>query len=415
MTQKHSEDALQGQVFLLGIDAGGTHTDAVLLAQDQAGLAEGRPASPGALVNADSAARLSRMDLAHTPLAHMPLARMQLLAAAKVPTKHDDLPASVSEVLAALGRALDESAASSASSPTELRGGAGLLGRVSRVTLGATLAVNALVQGKADAVALALSAGPGLDPRRFALGKHVCVVPGGLDHRGTEISPLDVSELEKQAVKLHQGWENELVIGVDDTFPFSLLTPLIEAFYQHHSVTRLIFINGVLGGSWDALTQGRADIFVGALHEPPQLSDFGFARLGVLEQVFAVAPHHPLAQAKEPLANKQLSQHRAIVIRDSARYCHPLNSNLLDEQPQIGVDDFASKVELLCAGLGCGFLPRHIARPWLVKGSLVEKSVACWREKDITYMAWRSGNDGLAQRWWREALLRGDLLSQLYH
>jgi DNA-binding transcriptional LysR family regulator len=69
-----------------------------------------------------------------------------------------------------------------------------------------------------------------------------------------------VRELEKQAVKLHQGWENELVIGVDDTFPFSLLTPLIEMFYQHHSVTRLIFINGVLGGSWDALTQGRADI-----------------------------------------------------------------------------------------------------------------------------------------------------------
>ncbi|HHD2946499.1 TPA: LysR family transcriptional regulator, partial [Enterobacter bugandensis] len=65
-----------------------------------------------------------------------------------------------------------------------------------------------------------------------------------------------VRELEKQAVKLHQGWENELVIGVDDTFPFSLLTPLIEAFYQHHSVTRLIFINGVLGGSWEALTQG---------------------------------------------------------------------------------------------------------------------------------------------------------------
>lgn len=58
-----------------------------------------------------------------------------------------------------------------------------------------------------------------------------------------------VRELEKQAIKLHEGWENELVIGVDDTFPFSLLAPLIEAFYQHHSVTRLKFINGVLGGS----------------------------------------------------------------------------------------------------------------------------------------------------------------------
>ncbi len=69
------------------------------------------------------------------------------------------------------------------------------------------------------------------------------------------------ARLEKQAIKLHEGWENELVIGVDDTFPFSLLAPLIEAFYQHHSVTRLKFINGVLGGSWDALTQGRAGIY----------------------------------------------------------------------------------------------------------------------------------------------------------
>lgn len=37
-----------------------------------------------------------------------------------------------------------------------------------------------------------------------------------------------VRELEKQAVKLHRGWENELVIGVDDTFPFSLLTRLLR-------------------------------------------------------------------------------------------------------------------------------------------------------------------------------------------
>mgnify|MGYP001345960959 CR=1 FL=1 len=108
-----------------------------------------------------------------------------------------------------------------------------------------------------------------------------------------------VRELEKQAIKLHEGWENELVIGVDDTFPFSLLAPLIEAFYQHHSVTRLKFINGVLGGSWDALTQGRADIIVGAMHEPPSSSEFGFSRLGDLEQVFAVAPHHPLAMEEE--------------------------------------------------------------------------------------------------------------------
>ncbi|WP_348260315.1 LysR substrate-binding domain-containing protein, partial [Salmonella enterica] len=73
---------------------------------------------------------------------------------------------------------------------------------------------------------------------------------------------------------------NELVIGVDDTFPFFLLAALIDAFYQRHSVTRLKFDNGVLGGSWDALTQARADIIVGAMRAPAPDTGFGFARLG---------------------------------------------------------------------------------------------------------------------------------------
>lgn len=166
-----------------------------------------------------------------------------------------------------------------------------------------------------------------------------------------------VRELEKQAVKLHQGWENELVIGVDDTFPFSLLTPLIEAFYQRHSVTRLVFINGVLGGSWDALTQGRADIIVGALHEPPQLSEFGFARLGVLEQIFAVAPHHPLANEPEPVSRRVIKNHRAIVVGDSSRPECGISSQLLDEQEAITVFDFKTKLELQISGLGAATFP----------------------------------------------------------
>lgn len=39
-----------------------------------------------------------------------------------------------------------------------------------------------------------------------------------------------VHELEKQVIKQHESWKNELVIGVDDTFTFSLLAPLIDAF-----------------------------------------------------------------------------------------------------------------------------------------------------------------------------------------
>ncbi|STW31306.1 transcriptional regulator yeeY [Klebsiella michiganensis] len=38
-------------------------------------------------------------------------------------------------------------------------------------------------------------------------------------------------DLEKQAVQLSAGWERDLAIALDDSFPFSALLPLIDAFY----------------------------------------------------------------------------------------------------------------------------------------------------------------------------------------
>lgn len=37
-------------------------------------------------------------------------------------------------------------------------------------------------------------------------------------------------DLEKQAVQLSAGWERDLAIALDDSFPFSALLPLIDAF-----------------------------------------------------------------------------------------------------------------------------------------------------------------------------------------
>lgn len=148
------------ETYVLGIDAGGTHTDAVLLAC---------PAT------AEGASAFS--------------ASARLVGCAKVRTRHDNLPRSVREVLAALAESAPQCD----------------FGRITRVTLGATLAVNALVQNRADRVGLAVSAGPGLDPRRFTLGRHVCVVPGGLDHRGVEVSPLRTNILHEAAASWQAG------------------------------------------------------------------------------------------------------------------------------------------------------------------------------------------------------------------
>ncbi len=151
---------------LLGIDAGGTHTDAVV-------CSEGR-----------------------------------LAARAKVPTDHGDLPACIGAVLEALVR----------------DGGPDLLHRVTRVTLGTTLLVNAAIQGRLDPVGLALSAGPGLSPLRFALGDHVCVLPGGLDHRGVEVTPLDTRDFRRTLA----GWREEGIRAVACVGKFSPRNPAHE-------------------------------------------------------------------------------------------------------------------------------------------------------------------------------------------
>lgn len=223
-----------------------------------------------------------------------------------------------------------------------------------------------------------------------------------------------VRELEKQAIKLHEGWENELVIGVDDTFPFSLLAPLIESFYQHHSVTRLKFINGVLGGSWDALIQGRADIIVGAMHEPPSSSDFSVARLGELEQIFAVAPHHPLAEEAEPLSRSTIKRYRAIVVGDSSSLAAATATQLLDDQEAITVFDFKTKLELQISGLGCGYLPRYLAQRFLDSGALIEKKVAAQILFEPVWMGWNEQTAGLASAWWRDAILANSAIAGIY-
>lgn len=223
-----------------------------------------------------------------------------------------------------------------------------------------------------------------------------------------------VRELEKQAIKLHEGWENELVIGVDDTFPFSLLAPLIDAFYQRHSVTRLKFVNGVLGGSWETLTQGRADIIVGAMRAPPPDTGFGFARLGDLELVFAVAPHHPLVHEEEPLSRQTIKRFRAIVVGDSVHSSRSIGSELLDAQEAITVFDFKTKLELQISGLGCGYLPRYLAQRFLESGALIEKKVVAQIVYEPVWVGWNEQTAGLASGWWRDEILANNAIAGVY-
>lgn len=116
---------------------------------------------------------------------------------------------------------------------------------------------------------------------------------------------------------------------------------------------------------------------------------YAFSRLGQLDYVFAVAPQHPLAALPEPLPKDEIRQHRAVVVRDTSRVNAPQSLNLLEEQDTLTVFGFDAKLQAQLAGLGCGYLPRALAEPYLNSGELVAKRVESERCNDIAYFGWR--------------------------
>lgn len=214
-------------------------------------------------------------------------------------------------------------------------------------------------------------------------------------------------ELEKQAVRLHQGWENALILNVDATFPFPLLAPAIAAFYHQHHVTRLEFRRDNTGANWQMLMEGRADLLLGVLGDPPALSGCGSVLLGEVAQAFVVAPRHPLAQIAGPLGWRTLRRHRAIV----ADGAWPQ----IDAQDSLAVFDLSARLTLLCAGLGWGYLPLFQVQPFIARGELQILKTTVPEPVNRAWIGWNEDICGQAGEWWRKEILANSAIHQVYN
>ena len=129
--------------------------------------------------------------------------------------------------------------------------------------------------------------------------------------------------------------------------------------------------------------------------------------LGNAHFVYAVSPHHPLARVKEAITDEMMLLHRAVAVADSVQRGDGLTVGLLGGQDVFTVPGMMAKLEAQLRGMGAGFLPEYMARPFLLTGQLVEKTVT--RPQRIVRLsyAWRNntGNKpGRALQWWLEQL-----------
>lgn len=211
-------------------------------------------------------------------------------------------------------------------------------------------------------------------------------------------------ELELRVRRVASGWEAELTLAVDSMFPTWLLGADIRAFRDVAAQTRLRLIGEALSGTWEALLDRRADLLVGAAGEGPSGGGYVVEPLGSVEFVFAIAPGHPLVAMPGVLRREQLVEHCAIAVSDSARRLLPRTVGLLMGQETLSVPDMASKLRLQCEGIGFGFLPAPCARAAVERGELVIREVEEHKPEETFWLAWRTGEEGAALRWWRERL-----------
>ena len=168
------------------------------------------------------------------------------------------------------------------------------------------------------------------------------------------------------------GWEPKLVIAVDGLIMQRTLLQLCEDFYTLNGPTQLKLQRETLSGTWEALTDGHADLAIGAVVEQAT-AGIHSKPLGEAPFVFAVAPHHPLANVAEPLGEDQLAQHRAVAVADSTRRGRGISFGLLTGQAVLTVPDMQTKLDAQLRGLGSGFVPLCMAQRYIAAGQLVVK------------------------------------------
>ena len=216
----------------------------------------------------------------------------------------------------------------------------------------------------------------------------------------------DIDAVANRVRRVATGWEPQLTLSIDGVISPHTMLELVEAFYAMSPPTRLKLRDGIMSGTREALTSGRADLAIGVSNIASDVAGLQQAPLGDLLFIYVVAPHHPLASMSEPITDAVMLRHRAVAVADSAQR-GGMTMGLLGGQDVLTVDTMQAKVQVQLRGLGGGFLPEPMVRPYLEAGRLVAKRVARPERQLRLHYAWGGPGftaPGRALQWWLQQL-----------
>jgi DNA-binding transcriptional LysR family regulator len=212
----------------------------------------------------------------------------------------------------------------------------------------------------------------------------------------------DLDAVANRVKRVATGWEPQFTIAVDSIIAKATVMELCDSFLAMNPPTRIRLRDETLSGTLEALTSGQADLALGVA-DLIATSALQAKPLGDVRFVYAVAPHHPLAKAPEPLSDEAIRAHRAVAVADTISRGRGVTIGLLGGQDVFTVATTQDKLDAHLRGLGCGSVPECMAGPYIDVGRLVVKTTQRPLRLIRVNYAWRTGpssTHGRALQWW---------------
>ena len=216
----------------------------------------------------------------------------------------------------------------------------------------------------------------------------------------------EIDAVANRVKRVATGWEPQLTLAVDSIISKATVMELCESFFTQNPPTRIKLRDETLSGTLETLTSGQADLALGVADSTTN-AGIQSKHLGDVHFVYAVAPHHPLAGAPEPLKDELIRQHRAIAVADTITRGGGMTFGLLGGQDVFTVATMKDKLDAQLRGLGAGYVPERMAHAFIEAGRLVVKQMDRPQRIVRVNYAWRSAaraTPGRALAWWLNQL-----------
>lgn len=183
-----------------------------------------------------------------------------------------------------------------------------------------------------------------------------------------------VETLKARARNLANGMEPEIAIAITVLCPLAPVLDVLDVFREVYPRVGVELFVEEIGGSAVLVHERVCAIGISgtpSLRMVPA-GDLVTIPMGDIEVVAVAAPDHPLAQAKHPLSEPDLAEHRQLVPTSRARQAYP--NTLVREVWRVA--DLGLRRDMILRGMGWGTVPLHLVETDLTRGRLARLNIA---------------------------------------